>query len=294
MESVFKVIKNCCQEISYLIRVNETEFLSSATHHHNQSGDDVKKLDELANNILINKLTECPAVRELASEENPKIIETKFLDAPYFVSFDPLDGSSNIDVNITIGTIFTIFAYDTEDDICDGRHIVMAGYCLYGSSTQMVVANNEGVSLYSLLPKYDDFLLVNSDLRIPETGKIYSVNESNKYRWTDQRVKASIDHWIGQGYTQRWVASLVADAHRTMIKGGFFCYPGDQRNPDGKIRLLYEAYPFAFIFEKAGGEAMDGERDLLDVEFPWEDIHQKTPIYLSGSAEMKELMTIFD
>jgi len=288
MEEVFKVIKDCCREIAYLIRISETEFLGSVTKHTNHSGDHVKKLDELTNNLLLDKLRACPQVRQIASEELPDIINTPHTLAPYFVSFDPLDGSSNIDVNITVGTIFTVFEYDQEGSIKDGNNIVLAGYCLYGGSTQMVVATPQNkVEMFSLIPKYDDFILIDSELEIPSQGKIYAINESNKNRWNQrEQLTALINHLIDLGYTQRWVASLVADAHRTLIKGGFFSYPGDNKNPRGKIRLLYEAYPMAFIFQQAGGVATDGGyKSLLEQPFPHQEIHLKTPIFLSSPTE---------
>ena len=297
MNQIFDVIKASCQEIAYLIRINESEFLSSITTHTNQSGDEVKKLDELTNNLMLEKLQNCSQIRSIISEENEQLITTNYPEAPYLIAIDPLDGSSNIDVNITIGTIFTVFklsGYGSNQLPQSGRDIVMAGYCLYGASTQLIVAKKEPkpqVEMFSLLPKYNDFLLVNSDLKIPEKGKIYAINESNKYRWHQtSSIKAFVDNLIERNYTQRWVASMVADVHRTLIKGGFFSYPSDSKNTKGRIRLVYEAYAMAFVIEQAGGKATNGQIPLLDVAFPdLIEIHQKTPIFLGSLEEMRLL-----
>lgn len=292
---VIDILLDSFKQISDLIRSNNTNSsLAELTSIVNQSGDTIKKLDELSNSIIIDNLSNCDQVREIASEENSSIITTKFPFAPFFVSIDPLDGSSNIDVNITIGSIFTIFKYDSDSDpssndyssIKNGRNnIIASGYCLYGGSTQLVMATNSGVSLYTLDPVNNDFNLHLKNIIIPDLFPVYSINEGNKHAWTDKRLIPYINSsCVSRNFSQRWVGSLVADAHRTLLKGGFFSYPADSKNKNGKIRLLYEAYPMAFIFEKSGGVATDGFNNILDLEFP-SDIHLKTPIYLSSSKE---------
>ena len=192
-----------------------------------------------------------------------------------------LDGSSNIDVNITTGTIFAIYKFK-DGKIQSGRNIVAAGYCLYGGSTQLVLADEKGVNMYQLIN--NNFEIIKENIKVRVIGSTYAINESNKHIWIDSRYKKITESLINKNYTARWVASLVADAHRTLLKGGFFAYPGDKRNSNGKIRLLYEAYPFAYIYEKARGYASNGKINLLDVDFP-KNIHQKTPIILSSKFE---------
>ena len=159
----------------------------------------------------------------------------------------------------------------------------MSGYCLYGGSTQMILSLNNNINIYQLID--NQLQLVKENLTCNEKGKIYSINESNKNIWLDKRFNILINKLIEQNYTTRWVASLIADAHRTLIKGGFFAYPANEKNKCGKIRLLYEAYPFAYIFETANGIASNGHKSLLDIDFPKNNIHQKTPIILSTQYE---------
>jgi fructose-1,6-bisphosphatase I len=195
-----------------------------------------------------------------------------------------LDGSSNIDVNITTGTIFSVYQYDKNGKITDGHNIVMSGYCLYGGATQYVLSYNNKLTFYQYSAQDKSFYLLNDNLKMKEKGAIYSLNESNKKAWTDARFNKLIDLFIEQKYGARWVGSLVADAHRTLLKGGFFAYPGNRKDREGKIRLLYEAYPFAHIFHNAGGFSSNGVKSILDVPFP-DKIHQKTPIVLCGKYE---------
>ena len=251
---------------------------------HNASGDDVKTIDIMSNDIMKETLSKCALIRTIGSEEEEEFHSTKFTGAPYLICYDPLDGSSNIDVNITTGTIFSVYAYDANGKIADGRSIVMSGYCLYGGATQYVLSFNNNLSFYQYSVQEKSFYLLKDNLKMKEKGAIYSLNESNKKAWTDARFNNIIDLFIEQKYGARWVGSLVADAHRTLIKGGFFAYPGNRKDPEGKIRLLYEAYPFAHIFHTAGGFSSDGVKSILDVPFP-DKIHQKTPIVLCGKYE---------
>lgn len=286
---IIKVIKECCIEISHLIRNGDSDNMASKVNGTNETGDEVKKLDVISNEILKEKLLMCSEVRLIGSEEESTLISSKHYGGKYLVCYDPLDGSSNIDVNITIGTIFGIFKIDQERRIVNGRNIVAAGYCLYGSSTQFVVAQAEpkSVKMYHL---YEDFVLVNPTLKIPKCGPIYAVNESNKHKFLTPSINVAIEEFITQGKTTRWVGSLVADAHRTLIKGGFFCYPSIHGHCNGKLRLLYEVYPFAFIFEMAGGNAIDTtETAILDLPFP-ENPHQKVPVILCGPNEYQTYM----
>lgn len=280
MNNIINQIKKSCIEISNLIRFSDSNLLGDLASEYNISGDNVKKLDLFSNEILKNNLKKIPEIKFIGSEEDESLILVN-TDGNYLVCFDPLDGSSNIDVNITTGTIFAIYEYK-ENQIKNGRNIVAAGYCLYGGSTQLIIAEESNVSMYQL--KNDVFEIINSDLRIRNMGSIYSINEANKYIWTDDKYNKLVDDLVYKNYSARWVGSLVADAHRTLLKGGLFAYPGNKKNKEGKIRLLYEAYPFAYIFEKAGGKSSNGDKNILDVSFP-KNIHQKTSILLSSPFE---------
>ena len=280
MLNIIDSIKESCIEISNLIHNSNSIELAKMSTKYNLSGDDVKKLDILANNILKDNLSKIPDIKCMGSEEDNDIIFVNN-NGNYMVCFDPLDGSSNIDVNITTGTIFVIFEFK-GNKILNGRDIVSAGYCLYGGSTQLVIANDNSVKMHHLIN--NKFSLINDNLKVRNMGSIYAINECNKYIWNDSRYAKLTDNLISKNYTARWVASLVADAHRTIIKGGFFSYPGNKKYPEGRIRLLYEAYPFAYIFEKAGGFSSNGHINLLDIDFP-ENIHQKTSIILSSKFE---------
>ena len=281
VDNIIKVIQDSCIVISELIRTKHSGDLSCIVDS-NVSGDEVKQLDLLSNKILLDSLLTCENVRNVGSEEEDDLIPTNNETAPYLVCYDPLDGSSNIDCNITVGTIFGIYKYE-NNCIKSGRSIVCAGYCLYGGSTQFIVATELGAKMYLL--DNNKFKLINDNLTIKEKSNVYSINESNKHKWNDPRYKLFTEHCISNNYTARWVGSLVGDAHRTIIKGGFFAYPADKKSPNGKLRVLYEALPFAFIFKIVGGHSSNGELDsLLDLKIP-ENTHQKTPLILSSKYE---------
>lgn len=277
-------LEKCFIHISELIREMNSVNLGSLADTNNASGDDVKTIDVVSNDIMKENLSKCALIRTIGSEEEDEFYSTEFTDAPYLICYDPLDGSSNIDVNITTGTIFCVYAYDENNKIANGHSIVMSGYCLYGGATQYVLSYNNKLSFYQYSAQDKLFYLLDKRLKIKEKGAIYSLNESNKKAWTDSRFNKMIDLFIEQKYGARWVGSLVADAHRTLIKGGFFAYPGNSKDKEGKIRLLYEAYPFAHIFHNAGGFSSDGVKSILDVPFP-DKIHQKTPVVLCGKYE---------
>lgn len=287
VHAILDIIKRCCTEISELIRGGDSDNNSKEMHLTNATGDEQLKLDLVSNSILLENLSECKHIKTIGSEELETFIETGNEYGEYLVCFDPLDGSSNINVNITVGTIFAIYKY-SNGTLGSGRNIVMAGYCLYGGSTQLIVSDvfSNATNMYTLRGS-GHFVLTEPNIRIPDKGKIYAINESNRYRYLDKRLNAFVEWLIRENRTARWVGSLVADAHRTLMKGGFFAYPGNIDHPCGKLRLLYEVYPFAFIFEMSGGKTSDGiSSSLLDLTFPVDDIHQKTSCYLSSVYEM--------
>ncbi len=276
----------------------------------NVQGEDQKKLDVYANEQFINALRsggECLAV---ASEENEDLIEIESpvsQNAKYVVCIDPLDGSSNIDVNVSIGTIFSIYrrkndrtgSTTIEDFMIKGSEQVAAGYVIYGSSTMLVYTTGKGVNGFTLDPSIGEFCLSHPDMKIPEEGLLYSINEGN-YMHFPNGVKKYIkycqeeDKATNRPYSSRYIGSLVADFHRNMIKGGIYIYPSTGKSPNGKLRLLYEANPLAFIAEQAGGKASNGFDRILDVQ-P-ESLHQRVPLFI-GSNKMvekaEELMRTF-
>jgi fructose-1,6-bisphosphatase I len=281
---IVKLLERGFVEIARLIRDTNSITLSNQTCSNNISGDDVKELDLLTNSILMDLLMDCELVRKIGSEEEDILCETKFKNAPYLVCYDPLDGSSNIDVNITTGSIFCIYKYNDDGTITDGRNIVASGYSIYGGATQYLLAYNSKLQFYQYSTKNQQFDLLNDNVRIKTKGSMYSMNESNKKIWIDKRYEQLVDKCIDEKYTCRWVGCMAADGHRTIIKGGTFAYPENRKDTSGKIRLLYEAYPFAHIFHTGGGFSSNGDINILDIPFP-ENLHLKTPIILCGKYE---------
>lgn len=269
----------------------------------NVQGEDVKKLDVFANNQFMGVLQHGISCAGIGSEELDNFVsfdDDVSKNSKYVCLFDPLDGSGNIDVNISIGTIFGIYRRVSdrgtmavrEDFLQKGRNQVAAGYIVYGSSTMLVYATRRGVNGFTLDPSIGEFCLSHPDIRCPENGKIYSVNHGNFFQY-DEGVKKYIDQCQkktkenGGPYTQRYIGSMVADVHRNLIKGGIFMYPGTTDKPKGKLRLLYECNPFAFIMEVAGGRATDGQQSILDIQ-PTE-LHQRSPFFVGSKAMMAEL-----
>jgi fructose-1,6-bisphosphatase I len=270
------------------------------TGDENVHGEEVQKLDVFANTVLYKALDHTGHIAVLASEESedPIPIPLNFPAGDYVVLYDPLDGSSNIDVNVSIGTIFSIHRKVTkgergtlEDCLQPGSRQLAAGYVVYGSSTMMVYTTGTGVHGFTLDPSIGEFLLSHPDLRIPEPpSKTYSINEAYYDRWSPGQ-QGMVSHMKREGgFGSRYIGSLVADIHRTLLQGGIFMYPGDRKHPDGKLRLLYEAAPMAMIVEQAGGRGSDGRTRLLDIQPT--ALHQRTPVYL-GSAAFVELAESF-
>ena len=264
----------------------------------NVQGEEQQKLDVFANATLKNALNHTGRVCAMASEEDEELIPIPegYPAGRYTVLFDPLDGSSNIDVNGPVGTIFAILHRVTTegqgtlaDVLQPGRRLVAAGYILYGSSVMMVYSAGHGVHGFTLDPTIGEFLLSHEQIRTPPTGRYYSVNESNFGRWSPG-VQRAVRGFHGddparlRGKNSRYIGSLVADFHRNLIAGGIYLYPGDTNHPDGKLRLLYECMPMAFLSEAAGGKATDGRRPILDIEPA--DLHQRTPLVIGGAADV--------
>ncbi len=269
----------------------------------NVQGEEVKKLDIYANNQFAGILKHGISCAGIGSEELDDLVifdDEKSNKSKYVVLFDPLDGSSNIDVNVSIGTIFSVFKRISTlgepatqaDFLQKGDQQFAAGYIIYGSSTILVYATRHGVNGFTLDPAIGEFSLSHPNITCPEFGKIYSINHGNYFQF-DQKVKNYIDacqHRTkenGGPYTQRYVGSMVADVHRNLIKGGIFMYPGTIEKPEGKLRLMYECNPFAYIVEKAGGKATNGEKRILEIE-PTE-LHQRTPFFVGSAGMMDDL-----
>ncbi|GBE18272.1 fructose-1,6-bisphosphatase class 1 [archaeon BMS3Abin16] len=257
----------------------------------NVQGEEVQKLDEMSNSLLIQHLSDSGQFYGLASEElDEAVFPENGAEGRYVISFDPLDGSSNIDVNVNIGTIFSIHKVvsgNEEDFLQEGSLQVAAGYVVYGSSTMLVYSTGRGVNGFTLDPSVGMFLLSHPNIRIPEKGGIYSINEGNYTMW-DSRLKKYIDTLKARGTKARYIGSMVADVHRTLIKGGVFAYPADSKNKSGKLRLLYEASPMGFLIEQAGGRATTGVEDILKVK-P-KSLHQRVPVFLGSSGDIGELL----
>ncbi|PJB11603.1 MAG: class 1 fructose-bisphosphatase [Flavobacteriales bacterium CG_4_9_14_3_um_filter_40_17] len=269
----------------------------------NVQGESQQKLDVFANEIFIKTLTHREIVCGIASEECDDFLRvegnTESSNNHYVVLMDPLDGSSNIDVNVSVGTIFSIYRRVSsagtpvvlEDFLQPGNRQVAAGYVIYGTSTMLVYTTGHGVNGFTLNPAIGTFYLSHPNIRIPENGQIYSVNEGN-YIHFPQGVKNYIKYCQeekeNRPYTSRYIGSLVSDIHRNMIKGGIYLYPQTSASPNGKLRLLYECNPMAFVVEQAGGEASDGGQRILDI-IPGE-LHQRTPFYCGSKNMVAKLL----
>lgn len=267
----------------------------------NVQGEEQMKLDVLADETLINVLKSSADCAGIGSEENDDFVafDDEFsMNSKYVVLFDPLDGSSNINVNASIGTIFSIYKRvsplgspcTAEDFLQPGNKLMAAGYVIYGSSTMLVYATKLGVNGFTLEPSIGEFCLSHPNMKCPEQGKIYSVNQGNTCKYHDG-MKNFLEYCMednkaeGRPYSHRYIGSMVADMHRTLIKGGIFMYPADKKNANGKLRLQYECNPMSFIIEAAGGMSSTGAERILDVQ-PTE-LHQRVPIYI-GSKELVE------
>ncbi len=267
----------------------------------NIQGEQQQKLDVFADDIIFRICDHTGRLCAMASEEREDFIQIpeQFKKGSYVLVYDPLDGSSNIDVNVSIGTIFGIYRcvdWDLrgrkEDVLQAGRKLVAAGYVLYGSSTMLVYTTGQGVHGFTLDPELGEFLLSHENMRLPDPPKYYSVNHAYFPRWSPAMQRYM--RWLqgGEGelampLSSRYIGSLVADFHRNLLRGGIFCYPAEKNKPNGKIRLLYEASPLAFLAEQAGGYASNGHKPILDLEPT--DLHQRTPFFVGNRSLVYQL-----
>lgn len=302
---ILSSIQLACKVTAAAVRKSGIANLTGLAGGSNVQGEEVKKLDVMANETFINALKGSKVINVMVSEENEEVILVDDVDVgKYVITFDPLDGSSNIDCGVSVGTIFGIWHQlhpgtrgTVEDALQSGRKMVAAGYCLYGSFTQLVLAiGSKEVNGFSLDPALGEFILTHPNIRIPSRGKIYSCNEGNQSAWLDDEVRQYVrsKHTPPSGkkpYSARYVGSMVADVHRTFLYGGIFLYPADNKSTSGKLRLLYEGFPMAFLCEAAGGKATTGRMDVLDI-VP-KHIHERTPIILGSAEDVDDVLALY-
>ncbi len=270
------------------------------TGDNNVHGEQVKKLDMYAHDMMVRAMDHGGHLCAMASEEEEDIIHIPphFHVGKYVLLFDPLDGSSNIDANVSIGTIFSIYKRvspdnqpgTTEDCLQPGHQQVAAGYVIYGSSTMMVYTAGNGTHGFTLDPAFGEFILSHKNIQTPKKSKIYSINEGNYLYWHPGLKKyikylQDEDEATDRPYSSRYIGSMVADIHRNLLYGGIFMYPADSRSPNGKLRLMYECNPMAFIIEQAGGRASNGKQRMLDIQ-P-ESLHQRVPVFIGSEEDVK-------
>ncbi|KAA6422612.1 MAG: fructose-1, partial [Trebouxia sp. A1-2] len=294
-------ISVACKFVSSAVRKAGLAGLLGMAGSENIQGEDQKKLDILANEVFINMLAKSGQCAVIVSEENddPIIVEEAYW-GEYCVVMDPLDGSSNIDCGVSIGTIFGIYRVQpgsrgtAEDVLRPGKEMVAAGYCMYGSNCCMVMSVGSGSSIFTLDPSIGEFVLTAPDIQIPPKGNIFSINEGNECFWMPEVAKYV--HECKYPADQkprslRYVGSMVADVHRTLLYGGIFLYPADKKTKSGKLRLLYECFPMAFLVEQAGGAATTGHDRILDI-MP-QQIHERKPIFLGSREDVQRIEALY-
>lgn len=283
-------IENAAKIIASHIKRSGLVDILGDTGNKNAYNEDVQKLDEFSNRLLIDTLSETGHVAALASEElaEPIVIDKK---GKYIIFFDPLDGSSNIDVNISIGTIFSIY-HNHSSLFQSGRNQVASGYIIYGSSVMFVYTYGNTVNGFTLDPAIGSFLLSHPNITIPESKNIYSINEGN-YGLFDRSIQSYLTGIKAEEkpYKARYVGSMVADVHRTLLKGGIFMYPDDKTNANGKLRLLFEVNPLSFIIQQAGGLAVSNSKNPLDI-VPVK-LEQRVPIVMGSKKEVEKYLSFF-
>lgn len=295
LPEVITSISNACLLINREIRLGALDNILGSAHTGNIQGEEQKKLDVLSNRIMIDTLSSNPAIAGLASEEEDSFVSANS-DGQFLVLFDPLDGSSNIDVNISIGTIFSVLAkptgaLTTESFLQCGRQQLASGYVLYGPQTILVLTLKHGIAMFTL-NEQNQFQLTQENPQIPATTAEFAINMSNQRHWQPAMQKyiaellAGKTSNRGKDYNMRWVASMVAEVHRILMRGGIFTYPQDNRNPDkpGKLRLMYEANPMSLLIEQAQGAATDTKQNILDIQ-PC-GLHQRVAVVLGSKEEV--------
>ncbi len=299
---LIEVVARACKAISAYVSKGELGNILGSTNSTNVQGEVQKKLDILSNEILLDATEWGGHLAGLASEEmeKPYSIPKEYPRGKYLLLFDPLDGSSNIDVNISVGTIFSVLQHTGDNQEVDegsflqpGYKQVMAGYTLYGPSTQMMLTLGDGVDAFTLHKEHGTFMLTERGVKIPEETQEYAINMSYQRHWYPpmtryvQELLAGETGPRGKNFNMRWVASMVADVHRLLTRGGVFIYPRDQRDPSakGRLRLMYEANPMSFIVEQAGGMSTNGLQRMMDIQ-P-EELHERVAVFMGSKKEIE-------
>ena len=301
---LLEVVARACKRISFAVNKGELGEVMGTAGSENVQGEVQKKLDIIANETLIEANEWGGHLAAMASEEMEGIyvVPNRYPQGEYLLMFDPLDGSSNIDINMSIGTIFSVLkkpaghpGVHDSDFFQPGTKQVAAGYCIYGPQTTLVLTVGDGVSMFTLDREQGSFILTQENVRIPEDTKEFAINMSNMRHW-DAPVKRYIDEVLagkdgprGKDFNMRWVAAMVADVHRILCRGGIFMYPWDNREPNkpGKLRLMYEANPMAWLVEQAGGLATDGRQRIMEVQ-PTQ-LHQRVSVVLGSKNEVERV-----
>ncbi|CAN5509522.1 class 1 fructose-bisphosphatase [soil metagenome] len=302
---LIEVVARACKRISINVNKGALGDILGSANTENVQGETQKKLDVIANEVLIEANEWGGHLAAMASEEMESIyvVPNRFPQGEYLLLFDPLDGSSNIDVNVSIGTIFSVLKKPvgggdavTEDDFLQaGRHQAAAGYCVYGPQTTLVLTVGDGVAMFTLDREQGAWLLTQDGVQIPADTQEFAINMSNRRHWADP-VSRYIDECLqgsegprGKDFNMRWVASMVADVHRILTRGGVFLYPWDKREPNkpGKLRLMYEANPMSFLIEQAGGASTDGTRRIMDI-VPTK-LHERVSVMLGSKNEVERV-----
>ncbi|MEY4284319.1 MAG: Fructose,6-bisphosphatase class 1 [Pseudomonadota bacterium] len=301
---LLEVVARACKSISHAVNKGALGGVLGSAESENVQGEVQKKLDIIANEVLIEANEWGGHLAAMASEEMDSIhiVPNRYPQGEYLLLFDPLDGSSNIDVNVSIGTIFSVLKkQDSQEGVSEssflqpGRQQVAAGYCVYGPQTTLVLTVGDGVFMFTLDREQGSFVLTQSDVQIPEDTKEFAINMSNMRHW-DQPVRRYIDECLqgkegprGKDFNMRWIASMVADVHRILTRGGVFMYPWDKREPHkpGKLRLMYEANPMSWLIEQAGGAAINGQQRILDIQ-PTQ-LHERVSVILGSKNEVERL-----
>ena len=301
---LLEVVARACKSISHAVNKGALGGVLGSAESENVQGEVQKKLDIIANDVLIEANEWGGHLAAMASEEMDHIlpVPNRYPQGEYLLLFDPLDGSSNIDVNVSIGTIFSVLkkpegsqGVSEQDFLQPGKNQVAAGYCVYGPQTTLVLTVGDGVAMFTLDREQGSFVLTQENVSIPADTKEFAINMSNMRHWADP-VRRYIDECLqgkdgprGKDFNMRWIASMVADVHRILTRGGVFMYPWDKREPSkaGKLRLMYEANPMSWLIEQAGGAATDGRQRILDIQ-PTE-LHQRVSVILGSKNEVERV-----
>ena len=304
---LLEVVARACKSISHAVNKGALGGVLGTAHSENVQGEVQKKLDIIANEVLIEANEWGGHLAAMSSEEMDSIyvVPNRYPQGEYLLLFDPLDGSSNIDVNVSIGTIFSVLkkpegsaGVSEADFLQAGSAQVAAGYCVYGPQTTLVLTVGDGVAMFTLDREQGSFVLTQEDVRIPADTQEFAINMSNMRHWAEP-VKQYVDDCLagktgvrGKDFNMRWVASMVADVHRILTRGGVFMYPWDQREPNkpGKLRLMYEANPMAWLVEQAGGAATNGQQRILDIQ-PTQ-LHQRVSVFLGSKNEVERVTAL--